>query len=351
MTISGRYAKPLLCSLAVALSVGTYASLGHAGEGLGRTYPVGQHHGHGKYRWPYHVDKAVVPQKTGYGHYPTMWRDWHENGYLIFSEPEHCRVTRPEKPRRTKQEELPTPEQEAAPEDDFAPPPPALDLTPPSELPDLPDESFPPAAEPTEEPGLAPPPADEPMLPDLPDTFPGLPGDASPLPEGPTSRRPTTIRSSQYEGPVLRQQGQRTPRSSAPQQTVDHNAQTEQATLAALRRGFASETSVRQASAHLPVEQAPRRAEDSRPARIKVDHQVAPAAANLPATTQASFRDDRAQVGRVSHASYESNALGAIRNAVAHEAISKPASTTASSPPRSISNPRPNPFRSSADGN
>jgi hypothetical protein len=305
--------------LIAALGVGSAGA--RAYDAVGRVYPgTGHHASRGKYCWPYHPSEAAVPQKHGYGYFPTMWRDWHENAYLIFSEPEKTCVELPQKqPRRERREELPAPNQELAePEPQDEAPPPPLEFRPPSEMPGGPEPSPTPAAPgvPEEAPAETTPPAEEPALPNLPETFPGVPEDTPTLPDGPSGRpmsrtpRPT-IRSSDYEGPVLEQPAQPLPATRPARRISLQSSVREDLTLQALRRGFAGDSRVQPASAALPIEDsAPLGRSGQHSPRHKIDHSV----------SRASHVSPASQSGSVSHAAYDLSEAAGVNRAVGYEA-------------------------------
>lgn len=389
-------------------AAGFLAALATAGEdGLGRAYPYGTHECKaGKACWPYDYSRSVVPQKAGYGFYPTMWRDWHENAYMIFSEPEHTHVDapRPKRSRRGKPSEtLPNPQSspdtEPAPDNEFAPPPP--EEMPFSEMPDVtnepssaPAEQTPPAQEqpaepmpaepmptepmptqpgvpedagpttPTEplEEGTPPadaPPAEAPQLPNFDEPLPGSPQEATPLPGG-TPAQPMSGRKPVWrpageatEGPSLERAYPNDAAVRRPVPQVARRAEHSEAdTLRALSQGFESDSRVQPASAELPIEERGwSRPSDHSVPRLKIDHQVAPAAANLPAT-RVSVRGQSAPRRDVSQASYESVGSASVGRAVATEPVSAKPDTSALLPehaPVRALPPAGNPLRGSVD--
>lgn len=91
--------------------------------------------GNSRYVYPFNYHKFKVPQKLGYGFYPTYWRDWHDNPDAVLTE---LRPNR--KPYQKKKKQKPEPAatkpadaENAATEDDTLPPPPVEPELPPQE--------------------------------------------------------------------------------------------------------------------------------------------------------------------------------------------------------------------------
>lgn len=101
------------------------------------------------YRYPRSFKDSVVPERLGYGHYPTFWRDWHDNPDAILSElkPIHTPVDRKKKRRAQEQPTTaPTTEQpteETPAEEETLPPPPEEEpAATPEETPQLPTDDL-----------------------------------------------------------------------------------------------------------------------------------------------------------------------------------------------------------------
>ncbi len=336
-------------------------SLG-AGDGLGRAYPKPSGPNCGRFRWPYHYDEAVVPQRAGYGFFPTMWRDWHENTCLIFSEPEHHKSNMPKRQRRRRNEELPEPaaDEGTSPDDEFAPPPPDDVEAPPSEIPELPNDDVqlpgnePAAATPegaAAPEGAAPPAANPPSLPDLPNTLPTTneesppaePGAAPPAAPGPTTTPGSPMGAGASRGPAIMPPARVRTASPRPKE-ITAKQRAEDKTLRALATAFRPGSVVRQASANLHRTPAPNG--KSTPARWKSDSHVTRAAANLP--RQSSAHQHRAT--RATHADFQDRGKSVVDHAIAYEDEPNRMSAVPMMPifSQPTGSPKANPFRDSS---
>jgi hypothetical protein len=184
---------PICFVLAITICCAGASAALAGNEGLGRAYKFPGPPRMGRYRFPHSAETAEVPQRPGFGYFPTYWRDWHENAAVAFSEPET--TFQPRRKAQPKPEEvLPPPSEDesttpdvapnAAPDTEMPPPPPQIPLElPPSEMPEMPSDQMqlPGAAQPGAEPALPGATPEEPMS--LPGTEPGAESAVEPTTE------------------------------------------------------------------------------------------------------------------------------------------------------------------------